>query len=276
MLMMTESPTVLYQTDRAEWRPEASETRSDQLEREPAKLLLGASMLPQVQLLQQAPLVRALQDIGNAGLLLAVLAGVEATRRWGWYKALIAELIRRPVQGAARWAGDGVSGEMVEPSGNLVAPHVEAVQWIQEVTGLSHERVGELIGVTRQTLHRWERGEVIADGNRRRVFAVRDVLERALELNPSRERLVEWLDSPRGAEALTPFELLAAGKIDRARLLALSVPSPRLVRAPAWVHRPVPRAFRAGAEHRQQVLPPEDAGEPDALPEDVEPGASDE
>jgi transcriptional regulator with XRE-family HTH domain len=139
---------------------------------------------------------------------------------------------------------------------DIGSPHLNAIQWIKAATGLSQERIGRLIGVTRQTINRWEHGEPITDTNRRRLFAVRDVLERATLLYPAPVELAAWLDRPRGADGRTPAELLEAEEINKARLLAISSPSPGLVPPPAWVRQPVPEAFRAGAEHRQEVLPP--------------------
>jgi transcriptional regulator with XRE-family HTH domain len=136
------------------------------------------------------------------------------------------------------------------------SPHLNAIQWIKAATGLSQERLGLLIGVTRQTINRWEHGEPITDANRRRLFAVREVLERATLLYPTPVELAAWLDTPREAEGRTPAELLEMDEIDRARYLAVSTPSPRLARPPAWVRQPVPEAFRVGEEHRQEALPP--------------------
>ncbi len=144
-------------------------------------------------------------------------------------------------------------------------PHLEAIRWIEAATGLSQERIGELIGVTRQTINRWERGEPIRDHNRRRLFAVHDVLERAAFRHPTPNELAAWLDTPRGADGCTPAQLLEANEINRARLLAVSTPSPRLKRAPSWVNRPIPEAFRAGAERRQEALPPDTDNELAAL-----------
>ncbi len=139
---------------------------------------------------------------------------------------------------------------------DISSPHLNAIQWIKAATGLSQERIGRLIGVTRQTINRWEHGDPITDANRRRLFAVREVLERATLLYPTPVELAAWLDRPRGADGRTPAELLEAEEINKARLLAISSPSPGLVPPPAWVRQPVPEAFRAGAEHRQEVLPP--------------------
>jgi DNA-binding transcriptional regulator YiaG len=135
-------------------------------------------------------------------------------------------------------------------------PHLEAIEWMKTNTGLKHERIVNLLGVSRQTMHRWENGEPIKDANRQRIYAVRDVLERAARRHSTPEQLTAWLDTPRGADGYTPAELLANNDINRARLLAVSSPSLRLVRAPAWVNRPIPEAFHAGAEHRQEAISP--------------------
>ncbi len=154
------------------------------------------------------------------------------------------------------------------------SPHLNAIQWIKAATGFSQERIGLLIGVTRQTIHRWEHGEPITDANRRRLFAVREVLERATVLYSTPAELATWLDTPDVIDGHTPAELLEAEEINKARLLAISTPSPGLVRPPAWVRQPVPEAFRAGAEHRQEALPPPQDDELEALiadeDEDVE------
>jgi len=79
---------------------------------------------------------------------------------------------------------------------NSSAPHLNAIQWIKAVTGLSQKRIGLLVGVTRQTINRWENGEPITDANRRRLFAVRDVLERATLRYQTPAELAAWLDTP--------------------------------------------------------------------------------
>jgi transcriptional regulator with XRE-family HTH domain len=155
---------------------------------------------------------------------------------------------------------------------NSSSPHLNAIQWIKAVTGLSQERIGRLIGVTRQTINRWEHGEPIMDANRRRLFAVREVLERATLLYPTPVELAAWLDTPDVIDGHTPAELLEAEEINKARLLAISTPSSSLTRTPEWVRRPIPEAFHAGAEHRQEALPPPHDDELAALidDEDVE------
>ena len=140
-------------------------------------------------------------------------------------------------------------------------PHLDALRWIENATDLSQERIGRLVGVTRQTINNWQNGESIKDPNRRRIFAVRDVLERAAHRHPTREQLTAWLDTPSGADGRTPAELLAENEINRARLLAVSSPSQRLKPLPAWMNRPIPNAFRTRAEHRQEAWSPESDNE---------------
>ncbi|HUY79409.1 MAG TPA: helix-turn-helix domain-containing protein [Ktedonobacterales bacterium] len=143
-------------------------------------------------------------------------------------------------------------------SAPIQPPHLEAIRWMKEATGLSQERIAELLGVSRQTLNRWNRGEPIKDINRRRIFGVRQILELAVNKHPTREQMLAWLDTPQLADGVTPAQALAAGNLDRARLLAVTTPSPHVKRPPAWVRWPVPEAFRAGAEHMQVAMPPED------------------
>ena len=155
-------------------------------------------------------------------------------------------------------------------------PHLEAIEWMKANTCLRQERIGELLGVSRQTMHRWENGEQIKDANRQRIYAVRDVLERAARRHSTPELLTAWLDTPRGADGRTPAELLANNEINRARLLAVSSPSQNLVRSPAWVKQSIPEAFRAGAEHRQEAIPPNVDDELSRLIDDEQSGTDED
>ena len=89
--------------------------------------------------------------------------------------------------------------------------------------------------------------KLIDDGNvsHQQLFAIREVLEYAASRHKTKELLVAWLDTPAGANGRTPAQLLAENEINRARLLAVSSPSPRLVPPPALVNRPVPKGSRA-------------------------------
>lgn len=162
-------------------------------------------------------------------------------------------------------AGVTVPTGRATPPGLVEPPHVAAVRWIKDATALSDERIARLAGVERQTLLNWQRGRAISNPNRQRLYAVREILERASRRHPSPEHLVAWLYTPAGTDGLTPAQLLEAGDLDQARYLAVASPSPDLQPPPAWVRRPVPPAFKKGAEHPMEALPPEEADVNDAL-----------
>jgi len=145
----------------------------------------------------------------------------------------------------------------VENAGVPSSPSIEAIRWIKEKTGFSQERIARLLGTTRHTLYNWERGGSISDHNRQRLLAVKGVLERAAFRHTTSGMLATWLDTPRGVEGYTPAWLLEQNEIGKARLFAVSHPSPRLIRAQPWVRRPLPGKFRAGEEHYDEALPPE-------------------
>ncbi len=147
-------------------------------------------------------------------------------------------------------------------------PQVEIIRWIRTKTGLSQERIAQLVGVTRQTLHNWEKGELILDHNRQRLLQVKDVLERAASQHPTPASLATWLDTPRGAEGYTPAQLLERNEIGKARLFAISNPSPRLRRAQPWIRRSIPETFKPGEEHYDEALPPEYARDSTTLEDD--------
>ncbi len=154
--------------------------------------------------------------------------------------------------------GEDVSPALEAPDG---ASGIEAVRWIKAATGFSWQRIAEMLQVSRQAVDKWMKGGPINDVNRRHLLAVRDVLERAAVRHAPPEKLAVWLDTPRGADGRTPADLLAAGEIDRARLLAVTTPSPG-VKAPAqWVLRRGSIPFPEG-EPRMEPARPERPDEP--------------
>lgn len=142
----------------------------------------------------------------------------------------------------------------VDPS--TAEPHQEAIEWIKAATGLSWDRVGKLVGVTRPAINAWRRSGPIRDDHRQRLFAVRDVLERATKRNARPSELAAWLDTPRGVDAKTPADLLEAGEISQARLLAITSPSPKVKAPPKRTQRYAAEAYR-GSRERVRSLPPE-------------------
>jgi len=148
------------------------------------------------------------------------------------------------------------------PASEQPSPSVEALNWIEEATGLPKTRIHRLFGVSRRTLYDWWGGEGITDGHRQHLLAVYDVLRRAQRRYSTPERLAAWLDTPAGAEELTPAQLLEAGRFDRARMLAVVTPSPGLAPVPAWVRRRTPKAWADGAESRQEPFSVDDPEPP--------------
>lgn len=185
-------------------------------------------------------------------------ACIGVTPAWagGWVLVVQGETVRfeRPLLMPSPGVG--------APARDASSPQAASIAWIKRATGLSRERIGRLLGVTRETVDNWENDRPIADARRRHLLAVQDVLRRAALRYPSPEQLAAWLDAPRGEDARTPAQLLEAGEIDRARYLAVSVPSDGVRPAHASSSRPVPKAFRAGAERRQVAVGPDaNAGE---------------
>ena len=178
---------------------------------------------------------------------------------------LFIPIFTRPVSKPTNYTRSAPSLETHFSQAKSNSPYLDAIKWIEIKTGLSQVRIGQLLGVTRQTINNWERGIPIADSNQRRLLSVRDVLERAMSKHPTPNQLKAWLDTPRGADGRTPAELLSQNEIDKARLLAVTTPSPRLIRAQSWIKRPIPEAFRLGAEHYAEALPTEQSGGGDVL-----------
>jgi len=123
-------------------------------------------------------------------------------------------------------------------------PQADAVQWIQQATGLSEVRLAELLGVGRLTVRHWKAGNPIKqEASLRRLLETKDVLRRAQRWHPRPEELVTWLHTPDPDAGISPARLLAHGEFDRARLLAVLEPS-AVEPTPAWAKRPVPAAWQ--------------------------------
>lgn len=150
-------------------------------------------------------------------------------------------------------------------------PHQEALEWIKSATGLSWEDIGDdLLNVSRPTIHAWRRGESITRNHRQHLFAVREVLERATRHHTRPSDLAAWLDMPRGTEGKTPAQLLKAGEIARARLLAITTLSPK-VEAPAkWTNQHEPDAYHSSRERAETLRPDRDEELLEMLDEDGE------
>ena len=149
--------------------------------------------------------------------------------------------------------------EQAYATAKQLSPSVAALQWIEEATGLPKTRIHRLFGVSRESVYNWLGGAHVTEAHRQRLLAVYEVLQRAQLQYKTPALMAAWLDTPTGAEGVTPAQLLEQGKIDRARTLAMVTPSPGLAPVPHWVRRRSPEAWKAGAESRQEAFPPNDA-----------------
>jgi len=100
--------------------------------------------------------------------------------------------------------------------------HQETVAWLVETVGLSRTRVANAVGVSRQTINRWQVGYQIQRRHWARLAGAADVLRRALAALGTSDRVRKWLDSPTGSAGRTVMDLMAAGELDAARALAMS------------------------------------------------------
>lgn len=98
-----------------------------------------------------------------------------------------------------------------------------AIRWLRGY--LTAERIGELVGVSRQRIHDWLNGEAMTQAHRRRLLAVQDIVGRALRRHPTAVDVQRWLDTPWPPDGRTPAEELAAGELGRTRFMAMASPS---------------------------------------------------
>lgn len=112
----------------------------------------------------------------------------------------------------------------------------EVLEEIEALTGLPKARIADdLFGVSRTAYHDWSVGKRVSIENERRIRSTLDVLRRASARHGSPEFVRGWLVTPVGSRAVAPMQLLRAGKIDEARLLALSALPKRETALPEWL-----------------------------------------
>lgn len=122
--------------------------------------------------------------------------------------------------------------------------HLAAIDEIRNATGLSNDDTSKLLGVSRQTLNLWNRGNAISIAHRSRVLAVHDILERAKARHATREQLLSWLYAPCEPSGRTPAVLLSAGELDQARFYSVASSSPGLPVPPVWTNHPADAYIR--------------------------------
>jgi len=154
-----------------------------------------------------------------------------------------------------------ISAPVAEPPADD-DPHTSAqrlmVETIGRRTGLSRQRIADLIGVSRPTIYAWLNDHEILEANLRRLLAVYDVLQRASARHRTPREMQVWLHAPQGVDAQRPIDLLEIGEFDRARLLALSSALPRREPVPTWIRESEPNAWSLREEARRAYLGRED------------------
>lgn len=131
-----------------------------------------------------------------------------------------------PGSSAAAAFGLGVPGS-ASPTLEPLAPDapVSAIATrVAELSGLSDERLADLFKVERETFLRWRSGALPNPrlGNRRRLGLLLDLFE---ELAAHTDAVKDWLLNFVTPARLTPYELLAQGRIDDVAYLAASLDS---------------------------------------------------
>ncbi len=142
-----------------------------------------------------------------------------------------------------------------------VDPTPRLIERLRETAKLSHKSIAELVGVSRQSLHNWQRKQPIASENRRRLMAVLDILNRARKRYSSKSRLYTWLQTPCTEDGKSPWDLILAGEYDRARYYAVASPTSGVRSLPDWATRPVPVKFAGSVRVRRQATPAEPSPE---------------
>jgi transcriptional regulator with XRE-family HTH domain len=129
------------------------------------------------------------------------------------------------------------STALVEDQGSLVME-------LRRRSGLTWEKLGELFGVDRRSVHNWASGRPMNAGNRERLGRILAMVRRLPE---DSEAVRSWLLSPDANDEL-PFDLLRDGRYDEVAL----PPGPPAI--PFERPKYTPEALRARAPLPPEVL----------------------
>ena len=121
----------------------------------------------------------------------------------------------------------------------------KAISELRRISGLTWHQLGQLLGVSRRSVHYWASGKPLNAGNRKRLMRVLDVI-RAAYRGSARATRAALLDAGAGT---TPLDMLAALRFDDAR----SALGQRRA-------RPVPALAELSAEAKaaRKPLPPQE------------------
>ena len=88
-----------------------------------------------------------------------------------------------------------------------------AIANLRRISGLTWRQLGQLLGVSRRSVHYWASGEPLNADNEQRLMRVLDIV-RAADRGRARSTRAALLDASDGT---TPFDMLAAMRFDDAR-----------------------------------------------------------
>ena len=88
-----------------------------------------------------------------------------------------------------------------------------AISELRRISGLTWHQLGQLLGVSRSSVHYWASGKPLKADNEERLMRVLDIV-RSADRGSARGTRAVLLDASGGA---TPFEMLAARRFDDAR-----------------------------------------------------------
>jgi hypothetical protein len=117
-----------------------------------------------------------------------------------------------------------------------ILPLSKVLEEIETLTELPKARIAtELFDVSRTAYHDWTMGKRVSLDNERRIRGTLEVLQRASVQHGNPELIRGWLMTPVGSRAIAPIALLKTGKVDEARLLAISTLPKRETALPGWL-----------------------------------------
>lgn len=99
--------------------------------------------------------------------------------------------------------------------GNRPLATRKAISELRRISGLTWEQLGQLLGVSRRSVHFWASGKPLNAGNEKRLMQVLDIV-RAADRGNARSTRAAMMDVSQGT---TPFDMLAARRFDDARLI---------------------------------------------------------
>ena len=91
----------------------------------------------------------------------------------------------------------------------------KAVSELRRISGLTWEQLGQLLGVSRRSIHFWASGKPLNASNERRLMRVLDIV-RVADRGSARSTRAAMMDASQGTSA---FDMLAAQRFDDARFV---------------------------------------------------------